>query len=239
MEILRQHSGRLDAIFVPVGGGSLIAGIAAYVKHLRPDIRVIGVEPEDSNCLQAALAAGERVVLGQVGLFADGVAVAQIGACNFEVCKDHVDEVITVGSDEICAAIKDIYDDTRSITEPAGALAVAGIKKYVARERTEGQTLVAIDSGANINFDRLRHVAERAELGEQREAIIAVTVAERPGSFRPSARRWAGARSPSSTTATTATARPTCSSACRPIRSPTAAPTCSPACASRASRYST
>ncbi len=118
MEILRQHSGRLDAIFVPVGGGSLIAGIAAYVKHLRPDIRVIGVEPEDSNCLQAALAAGERVVLGQVGLFADGVAVAQIGACNFEVCKDHVDEVITVGSDEICAAIKDIYDDTRSITEP-------------------------------------------------------------------------------------------------------------------------
>ena len=167
MEILRQHSGRLDAIFVPVGGGSLIAGIAAYVKHLRPDIRVIGVEPEDSNCLQAALAAGERVVLGQVGLFADGVAVAQIGACNFEVCKDHVDEVITVGSDEICAAIKDIYDDTRSITEPAGALAVAGIKKYVARERTEGQTLVAIDSGANINFDRLRHVAERAELGEQ------------------------------------------------------------------------
>ncbi|HFN4024995.1 TPA: threonine ammonia-lyase, biosynthetic [Pseudomonas aeruginosa] len=184
MEILRQHSGRLDAIFVPVGGGSLIAGIAAYVKHLRPDIRVIGVEPEDSNCLQAALAAGERVVLGQVGLFADGVAVAQIGACNFEVCKDHVDELITVGSDEICAAIKDIYDDTRSITEPAGALAVAGIKKYVARERTEGQTLVAIDSGANINFDRLRHVAERAELGEQREAIIAVTVAERPGSFK-------------------------------------------------------
>ena len=145
---------------------------------------MIGVEPEDSNRLQAALAAGERVVLGQVGLFADGVAVAQIGACNFEVCKDHVDEVITVGSDEICAAIKDIYDDTRSITEPAGALAVAGIKKYVARERTEGQTLVAIDSGANINFDRLRHVAERAELGEQREAIIAVTVAERPGSFK-------------------------------------------------------
>ncbi|HDL6375765.1 TPA: threonine ammonia-lyase, biosynthetic [Pseudomonas aeruginosa] len=184
MEILRQHSGRLDAIFVPVGGGSLIAGIAAYVKHLRPDIRVIGVEPEDSNCLQAALAAGERVVLGQVGLFADGVAVAQIGQHTFDICKDHVDEVITVSTDEICAAIKDIYDDTRSITEPAGALAVAGIKKYVERERAEGQTLVAIDSGANVNFDRLRHVAERAELGERREAIIAVTIPERPGSFK-------------------------------------------------------
>ncbi|WP_430765379.1 threonine ammonia-lyase, biosynthetic [Pseudomonas citronellolis] len=184
MEILRQHPGRLDAIFVPVGGGSLVAGIAAYVKYLRPEIRVIGVEPDDSNCLQAALAAGERVVLPQVGIFADGVAVAQIGAHNFEVCRHYVDEVITVGSDEICAAIKDIYDDTRSITEPAGALAVAGIKKYVARDDAAGQTLVAIDSGANINFDRLRHVAERAELGEQREAILAVTIPERPGSFK-------------------------------------------------------
>ncbi|WP_236234994.1 threonine ammonia-lyase, biosynthetic [Pseudomonas tohonis] len=184
MEILRQHPGRLDAIFVPVGGGSLIAGIAAYVKYLRPEVRVIGVEPDDSNCLQAAMAAGERVVLEQVGLFADGVAVAQIGAHNFEVCRQYVDEVLTVSADEICAAIKDIYDDTRSITEPAGALAVAGIKKYVARERCEGRTLVAIDSGANVNFDRLRHVAERAELGEQREAIIAVTIPERPGSFR-------------------------------------------------------
>ncbi|BCG22904.1 L-threonine dehydratase [Pseudomonas tohonis] len=184
MEILRQHPGRLDAVFVPVGGGSLIAGIAAYVKYLRPEVKVIGVEPDDSNCLQAAMAAGERVVLEQVGLFADGVAVAQIGAHNFEVCRQYVDEVLTVSADEICAAIKDIYDDTRSITEPAGALAVAGIKKYVARERCEGRTLVAIDSGANINFDRLRHVAERAELGEQREAIIAVTIPERPGSFR-------------------------------------------------------
>ncbi|MBB4822442.1 threonine dehydratase [Pseudomonas alcaligenes] len=184
MEILRQQPGELDAIFVPVGGGSLIAGIAAYVKYLRPEVKVIGVEPEDSNCLQAAMAAGERVVLEQVGLFADGVAVAQIGAHNFEVCRQYVDEVLTVSADEICAAIKDIYDDTRSITEPAGALAVAGIKKYVARERCEGRTLVAIDSGANVNFDRLRHVAERAELGEQREAIIAVTIPERPGSFR-------------------------------------------------------
>ncbi|MBD2839546.1 threonine ammonia-lyase, biosynthetic [Pseudomonas sp. JM0905a] len=184
MEILRQHPGRLDAIFVPVGGGGLVAGIAAFVKYLRPEVKVIGVEPDDSNCLQAAMAAGERVVLGQVGLFADGVAVAQIGQHTFEICKQHVDEVITVSTDEICAAIKDIYDDTRSITEPAGALAVAGIKKYVEREGVRDQTLVAIDSGANINFDRLRHVAERAELGEKREAIIAVTIPERPGSFK-------------------------------------------------------
>ncbi|WEL55334.1 threonine ammonia-lyase, biosynthetic [Pseudomonas kermanshahensis] len=184
MEILRQHPGRLDAIFVPVGGGGLIAGIAAYVKYLRPEIKVIGVEPDDSNCLQAAMAAGERVVLPQVGLFADGVAVAQIGQHTFDICRLHVDEVITVSTDEICAAIKDIYDDTRSITEPAGALGVAGIKKYVELYGVSGQTLVAIDSGANVNFDRLRHVAERAELGEKREAIIAVTIPERPGSFK-------------------------------------------------------
>ncbi|UFH49577.1 threonine ammonia-lyase, biosynthetic [Pseudomonas sp. KNUC1026] len=184
MEILRQHQGELDAIFVPVGGGGLIAGIAAYVKYLRPEVKVIGVEPDDSNCLQAALAAGERVVLPQVGLFADGVAVAQIGLHTFEICRHYVDEVITVSTDEICAAIKDIYDDTRSITEPAGALGVAGIKKYVEARSASGQTLVAIDSGANVNFDRLRHVAERAELGEGREAIIAVTIPERPGSFK-------------------------------------------------------
>ena len=184
MEILRQQPGELDAIFVPVGGGGLIAGIAAYVKYLRPEVKVIGVEPHDSNCLQAALAAGERVVLAQVGTFADGVAVAQIGAHCFDVCRHYVDEVITVSSDELCAAIKDIYDDTRSITEPSGALAVAGIKKYVASRGITGQTLVAIDSGANVNFDRLRHVAERAELGEQREAVIAVTIPEQPGSFR-------------------------------------------------------
>ncbi|WAH59065.1 threonine ammonia-lyase, biosynthetic [Pseudomonas silvicola] len=184
MEILRQHPGKLDAIFVPVGGGGLIAGIAAYVKYLRPEIKIIGVEPDDSNCLQAAMAAGERVVLPSVGIFADGVAVAQIGQHTFDICKDHVDDVITVSTDEICAAIKDIYDDTRSITEPAGALGVAGIKKYVELHGVSGQTLVAIDSGANVNFDRLRHVAERAELGEGREAIIAVTIPERPGSFK-------------------------------------------------------
>ena len=184
MEVLRQHQGHIDAIFVPVGGGGLIAGIAAYVKYLRPEIKVIGVEPDDSNCLQQAIAAGERVVLPTVGLFADGVAVAQIGQHTFDICKHHVDEVITVSTDEICAAIKDIYDDTRSITEPAGALAVAGIKKYVERQGAKGEVLVGIDSGANINFDRLRHVAERAELGEKREAIIAVTIPEQPGSFK-------------------------------------------------------
>ncbi|ARU86770.1 threonine ammonia-lyase, biosynthetic [Pseudomonas sp. M30-35] len=184
MEILRQYQGKIDAVFVPVGGGGLIAGIAAYVKYLCPETKIIGVEPDDSNCLQAAMAAGERVVLGQVGLFADGVAVAQIGKHTFDICKDYVDEVITVSTDEICAAIKDIYDDTRSITEPAGALSVAGIKKYVDREGSRGQVLVGIDSGANINFDRLRHVAERSELGEKREAIIAVTIPEQPGSFK-------------------------------------------------------
>jgi threonine dehydratase len=164
MEILRQHPGRLDAIFVPVGGGGLIAGIAAYVKYLRPTIRIIGVESEHSACLQAAMAAGEPVMLPSVGSFADGVAVAQIGAHGFAICRDYVDQVLTVSNDELCAAIKDIYDDSRSITEPSGALAVAGIKQYVARNAIQGQTLVAIDSGANINFDSLRHVAERAAL---------------------------------------------------------------------------
>lgn len=184
MEILRQHQGRLDAIFVPVGGGGLIAGIAAYVKYLRPEIKVIGVEPNDSNCLQVALQEGKRVTLEQVGQFADGVAVAQIGKYPYDICKDYVDEVITVSSDEMCAAIKDIYDDTRSICEPAGCLGVAGIKKYVEREGCTGEVLIAIDSGANVNFDRLRHVAERAEIGEQREALLAVTIPERPGSFK-------------------------------------------------------
>lgn len=184
MEILSQHGGRLDAVFVPVGGGGLVAGVAAYIKYLRPDVKVIGVEPEDSNCLQAALMAGEPVTLSQVGAFADGVAVARVGGHCFEVCQVAVDEVITVSGDELCAAIKDIYDDARAICEPSGALAVAGLKRYVMREGVGGQTLVAVNSGANVNFDRLRHVAERAEVGEQREAIIAVTVPERPGSFQ-------------------------------------------------------
>ncbi len=184
MEILRQESGHIDAIFVPVGGGGLIAGVAAYVKYLRPETKVIGVEYADSACLALAMQEGHRAVLDQVGLFADGVAVAQIGENTWDVCKDFVDEVVTVSTDEICAAIKDIFDDTRSVTEPAGALGVAGLKKYVAREGISDQTLIAINSGANVNFDRLRHIAERSELGEQREAIIAAKIPEKPGSFK-------------------------------------------------------
>ncbi len=184
MEILHQHSDDIHAIFVPVGGGGLIAGIAAYVKSLRPETKIIGVEPEDAPCLYEALKAGERVILDQVGIFADGVAVKQVGEEPFRIARETVDEVILVNTDEMCAAIKDIFDDTRSIAEPAGALAVAGAKKYVAREKISGKNLVAIDSGANMNFDRLRHVAERAELGERREALLSVTIPERPGSFR-------------------------------------------------------
>ncbi|TBR37429.1 threonine ammonia-lyase, biosynthetic [Marinomonas agarivorans] len=184
MEILRQHEGHLDAIFVPVGGGGLIAGVAAYIKYLRPDIKVIGVEPEDAACLKAAMIAGAPTRLEQVGIFADGVAVGLIGENTFAIAKDVVDEVITVSTDEMCAAIKDIYDDTRSITEPAGACALAGLKKYIEKNKAQGETLIAINSGANVNFDRLRHVSERSELGEKREAIIAVKIPEQPGSFR-------------------------------------------------------
>ncbi len=183
MEILRQHPGDLNAIFVPVGGGGLIAGIAVYVKFVRPDIKIIGVEPDDADCLNRALKANSRVIIEQVGLFADGVAVKQVGAEPFRLAQSHVDEVITVNTDEICAAIKDIFDDTRSIAEPAGALAIAGLKKYVEREQITGQILIAIDSGANINFDRLRYVAERAQVGEHREILLAVSIPEAPGSF--------------------------------------------------------
>ncbi len=184
MEIMWQHTGALHAVFVPVGGGGLIAGVAAYIKYLRPQIKVIGVEPEDSACLHAALEAGKRVVLPEVGIFADGVAVKQIGALPWEICKTSVDEVIRVSTDEICAAIKDVFEDTRSIAEPAGALAVAGLKKYVERDGVSGQDLLAIVSGANMNFDRLRYISERTEIGEEREAIIAVKIPERPGSFK-------------------------------------------------------
>ena len=184
MEILRQHPAPLHAIFVPVGGGGLIAGIAAYVKTFWPEVKVIGVEPDDAPSLERALAAGKRVVLESVGIFADGVAVRQVGEEPFRVCREAVDEVVLVTGDEICAAIKDIFDETRSVAEPAGALAVAGMKKYVEREGLRGADLVAIDSGANINFDRLRYIAERAETGEQREALLAVTIPEEPGSFR-------------------------------------------------------
>ncbi len=184
MEILRQHSGPIDAIFVAVGGGGLIAGIAAYVKRLRPEIRIIGVEPVDADAMTRSLAAGHRVRLAQVGLFADGVAVKQVGAETFRVCRKLVDEMILVDNDAICAAIKDVFEDTRSILEPAGALAIAGAKSYAERSGLKGQTYVAVACGANMNFDRLRFVAERAELGEKREAILAVTIPERPGSFK-------------------------------------------------------
>ncbi len=187
MELLRQHPDAIEAVFVPVGGGGLIAGIAAYIKHLRPATRIIGVEPEDAASLHDALAAGERIILPQVGLFADGVAVRQVGEEGFRIARECVDEVILVSTDEISAAIKDIFDDTRAIAEPAGALAIAGLKRYAGRpslaDGREG-ALIAINSGANMNFDRLRHIAERAELGEQREALFAVTIPERPGSFR-------------------------------------------------------
>ena len=183
-EILQQYTSKIDAIFVPVGGGGLIAGISSYIKTVNPSIRIIGVEPDDAPCMYAALAAKERVKLDTVGIFADGVAVRQAGEEPFRIAQACVDEVILVSTDEICAAIKDIFDDTRSITEPAGALAIAGMKKYIERENCRGLTLIAIDSGANMNFDRLRHVAERAEIGEHREALFGVTIPERPGSFR-------------------------------------------------------
>jgi len=184
VEILRQHPDPIHAVFIAVGGGGLISGVSAYIKFLRPDIRIIGVEPMEAASMHAALARGERVMLDQVGIFADGVAVRQIGEEPFRIARETVDEVIRVSTDEICAAIKDIFDDTRSIAEPAGALGVAGLKKYVAREELRDSNLVAINCGANINFDRLRHVAERAEYGEQREALLAVTIPEHPGSFR-------------------------------------------------------
>jgi len=184
-EILHQYGrGEIDAIFIPVGGGGLAAGITAYIKYLRPEIRVVAVEYEESASLASAMKAGKRTTLKEVGLFADGIAVAQIGKETFKVLKDHVDEVITVSADEICAAIKDIFDDTRSVAEPAGAASVAGMKKYVAREGCTGKTLVTICSGANMNFDRLRYVAERSEVGEHREAIFAVTIPEKTGSFK-------------------------------------------------------
>ena len=184
MEILRQHPGPIDAIFVAVGGGGLISGIGAYVKRLRPEIKLIGVEPVDADAMTRSLAAGRRVRLAQVGLFADGVAVKQVGAETLRLCRDLVDDMILVDNDAICAAIKDVFEDTRSILEPAGALAIAGAKAWVARRHATQRTLIAVACGANMNFDRLRFVAERAELGEQREAILAVTIPERPGSFR-------------------------------------------------------
>ncbi|PZO58360.1 MAG: threonine ammonia-lyase, biosynthetic [Phormidesmis priestleyi] len=183
MEILRQYQQPIHAVFVAIGGGGLISGIAAYIKRLRPEIKIIGVEPVDSDAMSQSLRAGDRVTLKQVGLFADGVAVRQVGKETFRLCQQYVDEIILVSTDDTCAAIKDVFEDTRSIVEPAGALAIAGAKAYVEREGIKGETLIAIACGANMNFDRLRFVAERAELGEHREAVFAVTIPEKPGSL--------------------------------------------------------
>ncbi len=184
MEILRQHSGHIDVIFIPVGGGGLCAGMAAYIKMVRPEIKVIAVESEDSACLKLAMDKQRRAVLPHVGIFADGVAVAQIGKEPYRLMKELIDGVITANTDQMCAAIKDIFEDTRSIAEPAGALSLAGLKKYAAEHNLQGQTLVAIDSGANTNFDRLRYISERTEIGEKREAIFAVTIPEKAGSYK-------------------------------------------------------
>ncbi|MGV8834028.1 MAG: threonine ammonia-lyase, biosynthetic [Devosia sp.] len=194
MELLRQHPGPIGAIYVPIGGGGLAAGIAAFVKFLRPEIRVIGVEPEEAASMKAAIAAGHPVALDQVGLFADGVAVRQVGNETFRICRELLDDIVTVTADEICAAIKDIFDDHRAIAEPAGALALAGLRRQVERGDAPEGALIAINSGANVNFDRLRYVAERAEIGERAEALLAVEIPERPGSYR-AFMRLLGARS--------------------------------------------
>jgi len=184
MEILNSHPEPIEAIFCCVGGGGLLAGIAAYIKAMRPEIKVIGVEAKDSEAMTESLKQGHRVVLDQVGLFADGAAVKQVGEHTFRLAQQFVDEMIVVDNDAICAAIKDVFEDTRSILEPAGALAVAGLKEYAERHHLTGKTLIATASGANMNFDRLRFISERAELGEKREAVLAVTIPEKPGAFK-------------------------------------------------------
>ncbi|HEX5391476.1 MAG TPA: threonine ammonia-lyase, biosynthetic, partial [Burkholderiaceae bacterium] len=174
----------LDTLLVAVGGGGLIAGMAAYIKRLRPEIKIVGVEPEDADAMARSLCKGERITLPRVGIFADGVAVKKVGKETFRLAQLYVDEVIRVNNDAICAAIKDVFEDTRSILEPAGALSIAGMKAAIAGDKLKGKTLVAVASGANMNFDRLRYIAERAELGEKREAVLAVTIPETPGSFK-------------------------------------------------------
>jgi threonine dehydratase len=183
VEILRQSRGEVDAIFVPVGGGGLIAGIAVYAKYLNPRIKIIGVEPVDAAAMHDSLRAKKRITLERVGVFADGVAVRKVGDETFRLCREHVDEIVLVDTDEICAGIQDIFEDTRSIVEPAGALAVAGIKKYCALNHWQDKRVVAINSGANMNFDQLRYVAERSDIGQSREALLAVEIPEKPGSF--------------------------------------------------------
>ncbi|MEQ1662625.1 MAG: threonine ammonia-lyase, biosynthetic [Thiobacillus sp.] len=184
MELLRQHPGPIHSVYVPVGGGGLIAGMAVYIKRLRPDIKIVGVEPEDADAMARSLCKNERITLPRVGIFADGVAVKKVGKETFRLSQLYVDEIIRVNNDAICAAIKDVFEDTRSILEPAGALSIAGMKAAIAGDKLKGKTLVAVASGANMNFDRLRHIAERAELGEKREAVLAVTIPETPGSFK-------------------------------------------------------
>jgi threonine dehydratase len=193
-EILRQCPGRLDAIFVPVGGGGLIAGVAAFIKEIRPEIKIIGVEPKDSSAMAQSLAAGRRVQLDSVGIFADGVAVREVGALTFEICRRFVDEIVQVDTDEICSGIKAVYQATRSIVEPAGALALAGLKKYVRKTGIQGATLIAVNTGANMNFERLRYVAERTQIGEKQEALFAVNIPERPGSLRHFCSQIVGSR---------------------------------------------
>jgi threonine dehydratase len=183
-ELLQQIEEDVQAIFVPIGGGGLISGIAAYVKGKRPDIKIIGIEPEDSAAMRDSLAAGEVITLDHVGIFADGVAVRRVGDETFRMCQELVDEIVTVDTDQICAGIRDIFEDTRSIVEPAGALAIAGVKKYIAANHILDAAFVVINCGANVNFDRLRHIAERAAVGEQREMLLGVEIPEQPGSFR-------------------------------------------------------
>lgn len=183
-EILRQNPGRLDAVFIPVGGGGLISGMAAYIKMLRPEVRVIGVEPTDSDAMAQSLEAGYPVALDSVGIFADGVAVREVGSKTFALCKEFVDDIIRVNTDELCGGIKAIYQSTRSIMEPAGALGMTGLLKYIRDTDCSGETLVAVNSGANMNFERLRYVAERTMIGDQQEALFAVTIPEEPGSLK-------------------------------------------------------
>jgi threonine dehydratase len=183
-ELVEQMDDDVSAVFVPIGGGGLISGIAVYIKAKRPDIRIIGVEPSDSDAMRQSIEAGEPVVLDHVGIFADGVAVRRVGDETFRLCREFVDEIVTVDTDQICAGIKDIFEDTRSIVEPAGALAVAGMKKYIARTSAKNETFVVVNCGANVNFDRLRHIAERAAVGEEQEMLLAVEIPEEPGSFR-------------------------------------------------------
>ena len=193
-ELLRQNPGRLDAIFVPVGGGGLIAGIAAYIKVLRPEIKIIGVEPYDSDAMFQSLAADRRITLDSVGIFADGVAVRQVGKLTFDLCRQHVDRIIRVTTDELCSGIKAVYQSTRAIVEPAGGLAMTGLLKYIEETGCRGETLVAVNSGANMNFERLRYVTERTLIGEKQEALFAVTIPEKPGSLKAFCRDLVGDR---------------------------------------------